>query len=98
MNIYEMIAVLTAYKNGEQIQSKHGNYEWQYNASPIWDFANTEYRVKPKPLELWVNIYSNNKYGINTTARDAATARSATSSSDYPHNIIRCAHMVEVDE
>lgn len=38
---------------------------------PSWNFTNAEYRRKPKPLELWVNIYENGVITAHKTQEDA---------------------------
>lgn len=48
MNIDEMIAVLTAYKEGKKIQVKITS-GWVLAALPNWDFHNNTYRVLSEP-------------------------------------------------
>jgi hypothetical protein len=92
MNIDSMIEVLTAYKNGEQIQSKHCDGQWINHPKPAWDFYECEYRVKPKPLEMWVNLYGESNWSTFKTQREAEII--ANQHSDHKRTI----HMVEVDE
>lgn len=55
MTIDEMIAVLTAAKEGKKIQSKRNNRaEWYENTCPVWNFEGFDYRVKPEPREWWI--------------------------------------------
>lgn len=55
----EKIEVMQAALDGEKIEQQHftedrwvnvaGNISWNWNAM--------DYRIKPKPLEFWVNVY-----------------------------------------
>ena len=52
-DIDEMIEVMQAYKNGEQIEFCYTDEVikvWQdTNGKPLWNWGDTDYRVKPKP-------------------------------------------------
>ncbi len=56
----QIIEVVTAFKNGKTLQCKDKNFngEWIDVPHPIWNFALVDYRVKPEPIELWVNVYN----------------------------------------
>lgn len=46
--------------NGEHVQwrARHGKGNWEeFNGrrSPVWGWDTDEYRIKPKPREVWVN-------------------------------------------
>jgi hypothetical protein len=61
MTTQEKIDVLTAYRDGKQIQTRERGIhdsEWSETASPTWDFSRAEYRVKPEPRRIWVNSYA----------------------------------------
>lgn len=49
----EMMAVMTAYKEGKIIESKyvheHNTVTWAAAPMPCWDWSNYDYRVKPEP-------------------------------------------------
>lgn len=56
--IEDLIKVMEAYNRGEQIESRRRfpfNGEWNINDTPLWNWIDYEYRVKPKerlvPLE-----------------------------------------------
>lgn len=55
----EIIAVVQAHQAGKTIQAMPINKEadWQ-DVSPCWDFMTQKYRVKPEPIVVWMNIYS----------------------------------------
>lgn len=44
----EMIEVMQAYENGEQIQILDINGIWEDKEYPYWNWAKCDYRVKPK--------------------------------------------------
>lgn len=51
MNTDEMIEVMQAYTKGEAIEvSGKGADDWSEIKCPLWDWASSEYRVKPKAL------------------------------------------------
>ena len=59
--IDEMIAVMTAYKNGAEIESidKFSNSrEYKSNAAPVWNWSNYDYRIKEQKktitIEKWL--------------------------------------------
>lgn len=57
----EIIAVVQHFDAGGEVQVKSVNphiTKWEDTDRPLWDFVNQVYRAKPKPLELWVNVYS----------------------------------------
>ena len=53
------IKVMQAFEDGKKIQSSYGG-KWEDNCDPRWDWPKVEYRIKPEPLELWVNFFPNN--------------------------------------
>lgn len=48
----EMIAVIQAHKDGKKIEYLNGS-NWQHTSSPLFDFCNFVYRVKPSPMEVY---------------------------------------------
>ena len=44
----EMIEVMQAYENGEQIECLNEFGEWERYGSPTWDWFHKDYRIKPK--------------------------------------------------
>jgi hypothetical protein len=90
MNIDEMIEVLQAFKDGEQIQSKVYEHDiWHDDNEPKWGFKFREYRVKPKPIERWLYLCPNGEDAV-FKSKDKAYMACANKK-----NIIR---MVQVDE
>ena len=60
----EKVAVMEAFERGEEIESKAKvDITWDLVDLPMWDWANIEYRIKPKQkqvvaIEKWL-IYDN---------------------------------------
>ena len=58
MNTKDMIKIMQAYLDGESIERANNatNYKWvPTNGTPAWEWHSFNYRIKPKPKELWVN-------------------------------------------
>lgn len=50
MSHEEMIAVITAHKEGKQIQARQiGSTNWVDIEDPSWNFVSVSYRIKPEP-------------------------------------------------
>ena len=65
-DIDHMIAVLQAFKEGKAIQFRDsGNSStdenWGCALKPSWDWVTFDYRVKPEPRRIWVNMYVNDR-------------------------------------
>lgn len=74
MTIDEMIAVLTAAKEGKQIERRRTSQDvWKPVPLGHYNFGDYEHRVKPEPREWWAEIYSGNgKWGrLCPTEKDA---------------------------
>ena len=52
----EKIEVMQAALDGKEVEYDHGNGFWE-SCSPTWDWASWDYRIKPEPMECWVNVY-----------------------------------------
>lgn len=48
----EIMAVMDAFTRGEAVQFKSKNTGWMDTVNPFWDWANYEYRIKPKGISL----------------------------------------------
>lgn len=87
----EMIAVLQHFEAGGDVQVRiNGLDNWGDAIQPCWDFAECEYRPKPKPLELWVNVYDDGT--IRCAYRDHVLAAEQRGKSG------RTVHMIEVQD
>lgn len=97
--IYDQAQMLCkAYESGAEIQERCGDDDWH---EPIGDEITLaldnayEYRIKPEPLECWVNVYSNT--GINNCGSGFNTKEAAEKAS--AGNAVRVAvHMREVTD
>lgn len=78
MNTDEMIEVMQAHARGEAIEvSGKGADDWSEIKHPLWDWANFEYRVKPKAVEvLWYwEFKMSDGWHISQTRMTRAQAR-----------------------
>lgn len=55
----EIIAVVTAHRDGKTVQCRlrGGHSEIWVNKNTEWDFSTKDYRVKPEPREWWAVPY-----------------------------------------
>lgn len=68
----EMIEVLQHFEAGGDVEfMDFGDTEWRLAGTPIWNFHRTEYRPKPKPLELWVNVYDSGQTFVHRSEESA---------------------------
>lgn len=65
-----LIKIMQAYMDGKEIQFYTGS-EWEDILFPAWNFEEVEYRIKPKPAEVW-SIYNRN--GIRWGTYDSKEA------------------------
>jgi hypothetical protein len=56
----EVIKVMQHFAEGGEIEHRDRgdrySRKWQPLTDPLWDWADTEYRIKPKPLEGWATV------------------------------------------
>ena len=57
MNTKDMIEIMQAYLDDKDIEvcNKASKFNWVNIVIPSWDWISSDYRIKPKPKELWVN-------------------------------------------
>lgn len=67
----QIIEVVTAFKNGKKIEARHKIMGDWHVAIPAWDFHQFDYRVKPEPMELWVNVYESGDHYVYTAKEKA---------------------------
>ncbi len=70
----ELLPIIKAFAEGEDIQFIREGEKWtdinlDKNAPTFQDYF--EYRVKPKPLELWVSIWPERSYTVSETLSGA---------------------------
>ena len=76
MNTKEKIEIMQAFLKGKKIQVKVKGTNEEFKdfistKEPTWDWTHFEYRVKPEPLELWVNKYDFGNYTIHESKEEA---------------------------
>lgn len=61
------IAVMQHFADGGEIEARSIDAprvaDWNSMGSPLWDWIRTDYRIKPKPREVWVHF--NNSGTVN---------------------------------
>lgn len=97
-NMDDQIAVMEAWKDGAFIESRDRckvDTAWR-DVAPVWNWSDKEYRVKPMPVELWVNEYSrNSRFGSgHLTANEAELASRCNGVRDRQY--VRTVHLKEV--
>lgn len=87
----EKIAVMQAHEAGKTIEFRESSAmvarPWHVALTPVWNWDEYDYRVKPEPLTLWVNEYPWGFVGLFRTKEDA--------DKKAGDNRIRCIKMVE---
>jgi hypothetical protein len=55
----ELLPVMEAWARGETIECRRlgSSDKWESFGDILW-LDECEYRIKPKPLEVWINVYS----------------------------------------
>ena len=91
------IAVMQAALDGKEIQwrDKECPDEWQVSKNHYFDFVGNEYRVKPEPVEYWINQYENKTINVFDTEDKALKhQKDAYTKTDFNRMI----HVKEVEE
>ena len=86
-----MIATMQAFKEGKAIQRRHLHgidAPWIDAPKPSWNWSMFDYRVKPEPRRVWVNMYCN-RMGFAHASREQADANAGDVSTE-------CVEFVEV--
>ena len=82
----ELLPVIQAFAEGKTVQIKYGD-GWEDLGEPVFDFSG-EYRIKPEPLECWVNVYP--------TAIDSFQSKKSAENNSGTRAIRIAVHMREV--
>ena len=90
-----MVAVMQAAKEGKAIQRLHRHRPdtdtdvyLEADPKPGWNWTSFDYRVKPEPRRIWVNMYCN-RMGFAHASREQADANAGDVSTE-------CVEFVEV--
>ena len=81
----EKIEVMQAALDGEEIEvrNKSGVGEWDIMPMPNFESWHClDYRIKPKPLEFWVNVYKGRYLSDRYESKEAAL-RGKSFADDY---------------
>lgn len=83
-------AVMEAWENGEEIECLYddGRRDAMWclctGDQMAWDFSTFEYRIKPKPQTLYLNIYQDDKIGLGASVhRDKDEAIKMSTFHDF---------------
>ena len=102
MEIDDMIEVLQAYKKGKQIQYRNtrldGDWVDPETRSPVWQFYEFEYRVKPEPREWYMRVYQDNYDEIVLFSSKEALfddIQSRNSVDKHPFDVIKVREVIE---
>jgi hypothetical protein len=61
MTDQEIIEIVTAHINGKTIQCRYQKGPWADVLGTLaWNFGEFDYRIKPQPLTMFINIYPAN--------------------------------------
>lgn len=94
-DIDSMVTVMQAFKEGKAIQywarcNRSTDENWGDAPNPIWNWASYDYRVKPEPRRVWVNMYgSHSTVGYAFYSRQTADAHAGVER-------VECVEFVEV--
>ena len=66
-----IIEVEQAYVDGKEIEENWGA-GWCLSNEPSWEWQRCNYRIKPTPIEGWMNVYPGSVFKTFEEARDRA--------------------------
>ena len=77
------IEIMNAFTQGKDIECRPHKTDnrWSEASSPTWDFNSFEYRIKPNPRIIYVNIYDNGYGAVYDTAAKALDGLSGNHSN-----------------
>ena len=94
----QIIEVVTAFKNGKKIEYYVKiSRQWEEITDPSWNFALVDYRVKPEPMELWVNEFVDGRWSSYPTKKDALTASSLYNQSALARKAVLFREVIGAD-
>ena len=101
MKTEEMIAVMQASGAGDAIEFREirpvkPKDGWMLCDNPCWNWVDYEYRVKPEPLECWVNVYKDGSVTHHHTKESAEQWAAKYSGDEAAERV--AVHLKEVQE
>lgn len=101
MNIDKAMEILQAKKDGKIVQRKSEDGEWVdwswSDTGLVADLGYFQIRVKPEPIEIWVNVYPDG-HSLPHDSKADAEAAIVSSSGQVASRFVRTAHLREVLE
>jgi hypothetical protein len=94
----ELLPIIQAFAEGKIVQARQIGGEWLNIYDPYFGYpANDkiEYRIKPEPLECWVNVYEDGGIGVYETEEEA-NVHASIGGSHRPD--VKVVHMREVTD
>lgn len=77
MKLQDKIAVMEAFAAGKHVESRtHSDmspdrHQWSPATGPCWDWSHYDYRIKPKIVECWANVYDDGRQFFYSTKEHA---------------------------
>lgn len=87
----KMLPIIEAYAKGEVIQYKSSNGIWYIEKDLTFTDEPENYRIKPKPMEFWINIYPDGGKSEPHMSKEKADEWATT-------DRIKCIRVREVEE
>ena len=76
--VKEKIEVMQAFEDGKQVEvTISGKSKWFNCGEPTWNWVASDYRVKPEPVEFWMNLYPDGDWGRHYESKNEAIAGSS---------------------
>lgn len=89
----EKIEVMQAAEDGAKIESSWvGEFREVDLKNLLWNWEEADYRIKPKPIEFWVNVYESGPGLLHFSTEEKAEAE-----SDGSNSFIKTVRMVEAE-
>lgn len=71
------VAVMQAFADGKEVEVAERRHDkkapnWRHTTTPIWDWADYDYRIKPEPRRIWATIASDGTLVTATSHKPVA--------------------------
>ena len=60
----EQIKVMQGADDGGDVEVNSGKV-WHETPFPSWNWADKDYRIKPEPMEFWVEVYESGNHTVH---------------------------------
>jgi hypothetical protein len=68
----ELLPIIEAFAKGADVEFKARSGNWFSASSPLFDDADTQYRIKPRPVEIWAVVGVGGDNCMTFSSRDDA--------------------------